>query len=178
VVELMPRREAKFSVGASPVEVWHFIRDFESLCTCVPGVERIDRVDDTTAELTVREKIGVVPRVMKLVAHIDSEQPPRRLHATARAEHLTMSIEVDLEASEAGTALRTAFDVTGLGPLKPVVDRLFEQRATERSAQFAECLGKQFGAVGAQVPAALPPRRGLVRRWLAALRSWLGAKVG
>lgn len=168
----MPRREAKFAVNASPAEVWRFIRDFESLCTCIPGVERITLVDHRTAELTVKEKVGVVPLVMTLTAHVDSEDPPRRLHATARAEHLTMAIDVSLRASGSATELASCFDVQGEGPLKPIVDRLFERRATERTVQFAECLGKRFS--GAAVPGAAAPAPGIARGWFGSLRRWLG----
>ena len=142
----MPQREARFTVNAQPPELWKFIRDIESLCTCIPGVEKIVVLDGRSADLTVREKVGVIPMVLTLRASIDAEDPPRRLHATARAEHLTMDIDVSLEKAANGTELRALFDVTGTGQLKPVVDRLFEKRATERAAQFAECLQKRFGA--------------------------------
>jgi carbon monoxide dehydrogenase subunit G len=167
----MPRREATFAVNAPPAEVWRFIRDFESLCTCIPGVERIELVDERTADLTVKEKVGVVPLVVTLRAHIDAEEPPRRLHATARAEHLTMDIEVSLQADGAATQLRSAFDVAGTGQLKPIVDRLFEKRATERTAQFAECLGRRFGAAAPASAARAPSRSllGAIRRWLRGL---------
>ncbi|HEX4928734.1 MAG TPA: SRPBCC domain-containing protein [Burkholderiales bacterium] len=144
----MPAREASFSVDAEPAELWQFLRDFRALCTCIPGVERIEVIDDRTAELTVKEKLGVVPLVIALHARIENEDPPRRLHAVAKAEHLTMAIDVALEKSGSGTELRSVFDVTGSGPLKPIVDRLFEKRATERTAQFAECLGKRFSRPG------------------------------
>lgn len=140
----MPRREARFEVDASPAELWRFLRDFEALCTCIPGVERIQVLDPNTAELTVREKVGIVPIVLTLRAQIESEDPPRRLHAIARAQHLTMVIDVSLQANGAQTELVSVFDVKGEGQLKPIVDRLFEKRATERSAQFAECLKKRF----------------------------------
>jgi carbon monoxide dehydrogenase subunit G len=143
----MPQRETRFTVNAQPPELWKFIRDMESLCTCIPGVEKIVLLDESTADLTVREKIGVIPMVLTLRASIDSEDPPRRLHATAKAEHLTMAIDVSLEKTASGTELRGLFDVTGTGQLKPIVDRLFEKRATERAAQFADCLQKRFGAV-------------------------------
>ena len=90
----MPERAAKFIVNAPPHELWKFLRDLEALCACIPGVERIRLVDSRTAELTVKEKIGVVPLIVNLTARIDSEDPPRRLHATASAEHLTMAIDV------------------------------------------------------------------------------------
>jgi carbon monoxide dehydrogenase subunit G len=163
----MPRREATFTVNALPEELWKFIRDFHSLCTCIPGVERIHVVDDRTAEITVKEKIGVVPLIVTLKAQIESEEPPRRLHAIARAEHLTMAIDVRLRDTASGTELTSSFDVKGEGQLKAIVDRLFERRATERTAQFAECLGQRFGAApAARVPA---PRGGRMRRWLARL---------
>lgn len=165
----MPRREATFTVNAPPGELWRFLRDFESLCTCIPGVERIHVVDGKTAELTVKEKVGVIPLVVNLRAEIESETPPRRLHAVARAEHLTMEIDVSLKEIDSGTELTTIFDVKGEGQLKAVVDRLFEKRATERTAQFAESLGKRFGAASPERAPAQPPAgwlRGVWRRIL------------
>jgi len=165
----MPQREAKFAVNAPPEELWRFIRDFQSLCTCIPGVERITVVDDRTAELTVKEKVGVVPLILTLRARIDAEEPPRRLHATAKAEHLTMAIDVTLQRTASGTELLSLFDVKGEGPLKPIVDRLFERRATERTAQFAACIEKRFGAVSAEAVPAARERAGRLHRWLARL---------
>jgi carbon monoxide dehydrogenase subunit G len=150
----MPRRETRFSVNAAPETLWRFIRDFEALCTCVPGVERVVPIDERTVDLTVREKVGVIPMVLTLRATIESEDPPRRLKATARAEHLTMGIEVTLEPGASGTELRGVFDVTGTGQLKPIVDRLFEKRADERALQFAQCLEQRFA--GTPAPAAAP----------------------
>ncbi|HTL26405.1 MAG TPA: SRPBCC domain-containing protein [Burkholderiales bacterium] len=142
----MPQREATFSVNAPPAEVWNFIRDFEALCTCIPGVESIHVLDDRTVELTVKEKVGAVPIIVKLTARIESENAPTALRAVAVAEHLTMQIDVALRADGSGTELCSRFDVKGEGPLKPIVDHLFERRAAERTAQFAECLGKRFSA--------------------------------
>jgi carbon monoxide dehydrogenase subunit G len=140
----MPRREAKFLVDAPPAELWRFLRDFESLCACIPGVERVRVLDKRTAELRVKEKVGVVPLVVELRAEIVDEAPPERLHAVAKGEHLTMLIEVALQGLGGATELTSVFDVTGTGPLKPVVDRLFDRRAGERTAQFAESLAKRF----------------------------------
>src|SRR4026209_892292 len=109
----MPQREARFTVNAPPPELWKLIRDIESLCTCIPGVEQIALLDERSADLTVKEKVGVIPMVLTLRAIIESEDPPRRLHATATAEHLTMNIDVSLEKTAGGTELRALFDATG-----------------------------------------------------------------
>ena len=170
----MPEREVKFSVNAPPDELWKFIRDFQSLCTCIPGVERIKLVDHRTAELMVNEKVGVVPLIVNLTARIDSEEPPHTLHATARAEHLTMAIDVTLRGTGSATELLALFKVKGEGQLKPIVDRLFERRATERAAQFAECLKKRFGAVSPGTAAA-QVRGGpfLARDFVGRISQWL-----
>lgn len=174
----MPRREAKIAVNARPDELWKFIRDFESLCTCIPGVERIELVDDRTADLTVKEKVGVVPLILTLRANIESEDPPRSLHATARAEHLTMAIDVTLQGAGPGTELLAVFDVKGEGPLKSIVDRLFERRATERTAQFADCLEKRFGAASSSSASAQHHRGpGLAKTWLGRIVRWFQAKL-
>lgn len=168
----MPRRETKFAVAARPEELWTFIRDFRSLCTCIPGVEKIELVDDRTADLTVREKVGIVPMILTLRARIESEDPPRRLHASARAEHLVMAIDVSLEGTATGSELSGIFDVTGTGQLKPIVDRLFEKRATERAAQFADCLARRFS--GAPPEARRPVHGG----WLHRMLDWLRRRFG
>lgn len=167
----MPRREATFTVNAPPGELWKFIRDFESLCTCIPGVERIQVVDDKTAELTVREKIGVVPMIIDLRAQIESEDPPHKLRAIAKAEHLMMQIDVALRATGSGTELFTVFDVKGEGQLKGIVDRLFEKRATERTAQFAATLQSRFGAAAPAGTPAPAPAGWLARLWRR-IREW------
>jgi carbon monoxide dehydrogenase subunit G len=170
----MPQREAKFSVSAPPDEVWTFIRDFQSLCTCIPGVERIKLLDDRTAELTVKEKVGIVPLTVTLTAQIDSEEPPRRLHATARAEHLTMEIDVTLQETDSGTQMLSLFKVKGEGQLKPVVDSLFERRASERTAQFADCLKKRFGGVlSINASAQIPTGPDVAHDWVGQLSRWL-----
>jgi carbon monoxide dehydrogenase subunit G len=169
----MHRRQAMFTVPTPPDVVWRFIRDFESLCACIPGVERLRRVDDTTAELTVLEKVGVVPLRVELTARIDAEDPPYSLHAVATAEHVDVEIDVRLSATGAGTELASLFQVTGRGPLKPVVDSLFERRATERTAQFAKLLEERFGGAPKSEAPAQSPARQLTQFWRQLL-GWLG----
>jgi carbon monoxide dehydrogenase subunit G len=161
----MPQRETRFSVAATPAALWAFIRDFELLCGCIPGVERIALVDACTVSLRVREKLGVVPLIVELTACVEEESPPFWLRAVARADHLRMHIDVRLSALDdppqepaaaERTELVTLFDVIGEGPLKPVVDRLFERRASERAAQFAATLEQRFGTSAGEGPDAPP----------------------
>lgn len=170
----MPRREEKLTVNAPPDELWTFIRDFASLCSCIPGVERINKVDDKTVELTVKEKIGVVPLIVDLTAQIETEDPPRSLHGIATAQHLTMEIDVALQGIGTGTEVTAQFDVTGEGPLKSIVDRLFERRATERAAEFAVILEERFGAASSRdAPADTRPPPVPGRGWAGTLSRWL-----
>lgn len=169
----MHQREAVFTIPTPPDVVWRFIRDFESLCACIPGVEQLRRIDDATAELTVVEKVGVIPLRVQLTACIDAEDPPHRLHAVAKAEHVDVEIDVRLRAIGPGTELASLVQVTGRGPLKPVVDRLFERRANERTAQFAQLLEERFGGTPKSAAPSRPPEGRLARLWRRLL-GWLG----
>lgn len=180
----MPERETKFVVAAPPAEVWKFVRDVHALCSCIPGVEKVNLVDERTAELTVKEKVGVVPLVVQLTARVDAEDPPHHLHAVATAEHLTMEIDVDLQRVGSATELLGRIRVKGEGPLKPVVNGLFEKRADERAAQFAEQLEARFGAVGEAATAGAEAAPASVREeptskpaWWTRLARWL-ARLG
>jgi carbon monoxide dehydrogenase subunit G len=131
-------------------------------------------VDDRTVELTVKEKIGVVPLFVDLKAQIETEDPPHSLHGVATAEHLTMEIDVALQGTATGTEVTAQFDVAGEGPLKPIVDRLFERRATERAAEFAVILEERFGAVSAgDAPAATRPQPIPAQSWAGTMSRWL-----
>ena len=174
MVGLMPQREEKFSVNATPEDLWSFIRDLESLCSCIPGVEHINLVDDRSVELRVVEKVGVIPITVDLVGQIEFEDPPHRLRAISKADHLTMEIDVALLGNGSETEITAQFEVAGEGPLKAIVDNMFERKATEKAAQFAEILKQRFGADsspeavadtgGKSVPA--PHQTGTIRRWL------------
>ncbi|MCD6672503.1 MAG: SRPBCC family protein [Burkholderiaceae bacterium] len=173
----MPERETRFVVNASPAEVWKFVRDVHALCSCIPGVEKVTLLDERTADLTVKEKVGVVPLIVQLKARIDAEDPPHRLHAVATADHLTMEIDVGLKPDGTRTELLGLIRVKGEGPLRPVVNSLFDKRADERAAQFAEQLERRFGAVGAVgaevVAETTPEELARERGWLAQVGEWL-----
>jgi len=169
----MHQRQAVFTVATAPDVVWRFIRDFESLCSCIPGVEQLHRVNDTTAKMTVVEKIGVVPLRVNLTACIDAEDPPRSLHAVATAEHVDVEIDVRLRAIGAGTELTSSVKVAGRGPLKPIVDRLFERRATEKTEEFAQVLEARFGAASKSETPNQPSKGLLAQLWQRLMR-WLG----
>jgi hypothetical protein len=85
-----------------------------------------------------------------------------------------MEIDVALKGTGSGTELLALFNVAGEGQLKPVVDRLFERRATERAAQFADCLAKRFGADSSGEAEVQRGDRPLAERaWIGRMTQWL-----
>lgn len=138
-------REIAFLVEAPLWEVWAFLRDVHAVCTCIPGVEQVVLVDDRTAELTVKEPVGGVPRVSALRVSIVAEDPPHGLRAAAIARHLAIEFDVTLQQAGSGTRLLGLIRARDTGPRERVVDGLFERRVSERTAQFAARLEQRFG---------------------------------
>ena len=83
--------------------------------------------------------------------------------------------DVRLRATGAGTELAGIVCLSGRGPLKPVVDRLFERRATERTAEFAQLLEARFGGT-AKAETASPDTQGRLRQLWRQLLQWLGLR--
>jgi len=83
-----------------------------------------------------------------------------------------VTVEVDVALQSNGgssTELAALFKVEGEGHLKPIVDRLFETRVTERAAQFAETLEKRFEADPSVIKKSTQKLGGVFRQWFARL---------
>jgi hypothetical protein len=85
-----------------------------------------------------------------------------------------MEIDVTLQETDSGTEMLSLFKVKGEGQLKSLVDSLFERRASERTAQFADCLEKRFGGVASTIALAqVPTGPDAAHEWVERLSRWL-----
>ncbi|MBI4532033.1 MAG: SRPBCC family protein [Candidatus Latescibacteria bacterium] len=71
-----------FTVHPPLETVWGFLRDPESFASCIPGVERVEAIDERTFKATVTVKIMLVTARFRIVVRITEEQPPLSLVST------------------------------------------------------------------------------------------------
>lgn len=78
--------EDKFTLKAPIEEVWAFFLDIERLSTCVPGVERIEQINDTTYEGALKAKVGPIGATFSGVAEIVEQTAPSYIRASIKAK--------------------------------------------------------------------------------------------
>lgn len=133
-----------------PLQVaWARLTDPDLIGACVPGVEKVERLDDTHFLVTVTVKVGVIKPTFRLNVGLVEQAPPRYLRSTCAGEangmlgSLRQTTEIHLSStSDAATRLDVAaeFDVFGrlgtfgYGVLKGKADQLWEQFVSNLSA--------------------------------------------
>ena len=76
--------EGKVTLKAMPLDVWDFLLDVEKFSACMPGVEDLKKIDDSTFEGTMRAKVGPMSGNFAFRAKIVESEPSTQL--TARVE--------------------------------------------------------------------------------------------
>lgn len=138
-------------IEAPRTDVWDLLLDFERLATCGPGVQSIDRSDDTHA--SVRAKVGV--GFMTFGFTIDLElveiQAPDRavIRATGAAPGTTVEAtgEMRLSGPAAGpTTMDYTATVELFGSLAAVGSRMVEGTAAKLIDDTFDCVRAKLAA--------------------------------
>lgn len=140
----MPTSEARFRCSAGADKVLALLQDLTFLSSAVPGVEKVERVDDRTALWTVRMKVGPFQRVSVYRGEVltaTSEEVEFR--ATGAEATVNGHIQVQPAGSDASdVTVRIAAD--GSGSLKPIVDSVLAKRLPNDVADFAKRVNAAF----------------------------------
>jgi carbon monoxide dehydrogenase subunit G len=143
-------------IEAPRAAVWELLLDFEELATCGPGVQSIERLDETHAR--VRAKIGVAFMTMgftidlELVDVVAPERAVIRATGEAPGNQVEARGEMRLSGPQEGpTTMSYEASVDLFGSLAGVGSRMIESTAAKLLDQTFECVRARL------VPAAGQP---------------------
>lgn len=173
--------KGRYLIPASPEKVWNALNDPQVLRQCVPGCERMDKMDDTHFSAAAVLKIGPVKATFNANIELDDLDPPRR--CTLRGEgqggvagFARGEAEVVLSPQAGATELSYTAQASIGGKLAQIGQRLIDgaakQIADDFFVRFAAAVASAPEPVAeapapapqvAQPPAEAPhePRRGL-----------------
>ena len=132
---------------------WDCLADADLVGACVPGVEKVERVDDTHFLVTVTVKVGVIKPTFRLNVTLVEQRPPNYLRSTCVGEangmmgSLRQTTQIRLsEVIEDQTQMDVQAEVDvfgrlgtfGYGVLKGKADQLWEQFVANLSAAAKE----------------------------------------
>jgi carbon monoxide dehydrogenase subunit G len=144
------RIERTISIGAPIERVWEEIMDVPSVAALMPGLQKIETIDEKTYKSVVKSKVAHVPVSFELLTKITELEPPSLIktvtdgkalgglgrvsqNQTLRLKPLSDNeVEVSYEA-----------DVMLVGRLATFGERIFRAKATEMGDMFIEAFIKK-----------------------------------
>lgn len=143
----------KFEIPSSVEEVWDFFLDIPKVSTCIPGVEKVEQVDDHTFIGSLSVRVGPIAAKFDGKATITELEPPYRLVARAEGTDKRTSSTVsaiftaDLSPTASqGTEVNYHIDVTIRGRLGSFGQGVIQQTAKQIAQSFAACVQEQLMA--------------------------------
>jgi carbon monoxide dehydrogenase subunit G len=149
-------------ISVPPSTLWEFLTDIPKVATCLPGVEEVDKVDDTHYKGIITQKVGVVKLRLSGKIEIETmdaaarkavmkvEANDQRISGMIQGK-LTMNLE---EVSPTETRLIAGSDINLFGKIGEFGQPMIRKKADQMMAEFATNVAQKVGgtAVMQEVP--------------------------
>jgi carbon monoxide dehydrogenase subunit G len=144
--------EGKMTLKAPIKKVWDTLLEPETLLSCMPGAEKIERVDEKTYNCVVKQKVGPISVKFKFKSVITKMEPPTHIEIEGEGEdtitkagHFVQKTVVDLrETSEGEVEVSYKSEVSIVGKLAMFGDRIMRAKAKKVEAEFTEALQERL----------------------------------
>ena len=146
--------EGKFTVEA-PIELlWDTLLDPETLSSCIPGAEKIERLDEKTYDCVVKQKVGPISVRFKFINKLVKLEPPNHVEMEGEGEDIgkagrfTQKTTIDLKQNE-GSEVEISYRCTAniVGKLAMFGDRILKAKAKKLEADFTAALKEKLKSV-------------------------------
>ncbi len=77
--------EGKFTVNAPIQKLWDTLFDVEALAACLPGAEKIEKIDDKTYDVTMKQRVGIIKVTMSGRQVLTKVEAPTHLEMEGEA---------------------------------------------------------------------------------------------
>lgn len=146
--------EGRFTLRAPIRRVWDTLLEPETLLACIPGAERVERIDEKTYECVVKQKVGPISVRFKFKSILTKIEAPVHLEMegegedVAKAGHFVQKSVVDLRENSPGEVeVSYKSDVTIVGKLAMFGDRIMRVKAKKVEGEFTEALQERLRGV-------------------------------
>jgi uncharacterized protein len=143
--------EGKFILRAPIQKLWDTLLDPETLLSCIPGAEKIERIDEKTYDCVVKQKVGPISVKFKFKSVLSKVEPPTHIEVDGEGEdigkagHFVQKSVVDLRETPGGeveVSYRT--DAAIVGKLAMFGDRIMKAKAKKVEEEFTKALQERL----------------------------------
>jgi uncharacterized protein len=143
--------EGKLTVKAPIQDLWDMLLDPETLGSCLPGAEKVERIDEKTYDSVVKQKVGPIKVTLKFRNVLTEMQPPYRLVMEGEGEditklgHMKQKTVVELcDIGDGNVDVSYKSDVAIVGKLAMFGDRVMKSKAKEVEKEFTQSLQEKL----------------------------------
>lgn len=146
--------EGHLTLKAPIQKLWDTLLDPETLRECVPGAEKIERIDERTYDCTVKQKVGPISVRFKFKNILTKMEPPTHLEMEGEGEDIgkagrfVQRTSIDLKENAAGeveVSYRCKANI--VGKLAMFGDRIMKAKAKKVEREFTEALKNKLKSV-------------------------------
>ena len=147
--------EGKFTIKAPIQKLWETLLDPETLLSCIPGAEKIERIDEKTFDCVVKQKVGPISVKFKFKSVLSKLEPPTHIEVEgegediAKAGHFVQKSVVDLRETPGGEVeVSYKTEATIVGKLAMFGDRIMRAKAKKVEEEFTKALQERLKRFG------------------------------
>jgi len=145
--------QEKFVVRAPIRKVWEFTIDPEQIGKCVPGCEKIEKIDERTYLVIVRAGVGPIKVRFKFTSTMTEIDEPKHLHIESKgadmgkAGSFTQTSDVDLrEISPEEVEISYKSNINVVGRIATFGERIMRAQAKKIGEQFIRSFTEKIEA--------------------------------
>ena len=136
-----------FTIDEPRSSLWEFFERVDQVAACVPGVEKVEVIDDDNSRIQVTQAVGPLTSTFDLKMRITERKPEELMRFTTigravkgAAGNVRATNSVSLEESEGRTRVGLEADLAMGGMLGSVGQKVIAKQATEVTKAFATTL--------------------------------------
>ena len=146
--------EGKFTLKAPIQLLWDTLLDPATLRSCIPGAEKIERLDEKTYDCIIKQKVGPISVRFKFKNILSKIEPPNHVEMEGEGEDIskagrfTQRTTIDLKENEGGEVeISYQCNANIVGKLAMFGDRILKTKAKKLEAEFTAALKEKLESV-------------------------------
>ena len=146
--------EGKFTLKAPIEKLWDSILEPETLRACVPGAEKVERIDEKTFNWVVKQKVGPIGVRFKFKTIFTKLDPPTYMEMEGEGEDIgkagrfTQKTIIDLKETGSGEVeLSYKCNANIVGKLAMFGNRIMQAKAKKMQAEFSKNLKEKLESI-------------------------------
>ena len=135
-------------------KLWETLLEPDTLRECIPGAEKIERIDEKTYDCVVKQKVGPISVSFKFKNVLTKIEPPTHIEMEGegvdigKAGRFVQKTSIDLKENESGEVeVSYKCNASIVGKLAMFGDRILKAKAKKVEKEFTEALQKKLESV-------------------------------